>query len=225
MAVRIINHGLDGKFQRSSTRLQCFNLKLSASPCPELSTTVFRMQNLKRLVLSNIPTASWRVDVLCHILKHSTGLLHVELSYLNGVQNRWSLERISMGYNQLGGVPLPLETLILGQGVELRRPVLSHAIGANGSIQAGYLALLVDLTRLQELRFTATPRTAWGSFDSAFFPSMNQLHLHASIRYGNHVDAFFAIPKCRDFLRQVHLCVGGTFFQHYDHFKGMIFLP
>lgn len=219
----IINNGFNGRSQRSSTKLQCLVLNLSPTPCRELSASVFQKQCLKSLCLAKIPTESWTVSSLCLILKESPELRYLKLSYLNGAEHQWRLEAICKQYSQLGGIPLKLEIMILGGGVNLKLPerALSSIPGGDPSAQAFYLALLTDPTCLQEMKIIATGATALGTFDSSFFPNLNLFRLRASIRHEQTIRNFFAKPKTRDFLRQVHFQVGGSLFRNYRNFKGM----
>ena len=201
-------------------------MSLSATPCRELSASVFQAQSLKCLCLTNIPTASWRVDLLCQILKESPGIRYLELSYLNGLEHQWSLEEICKRYQQLGGAPVELEVLILGRGVDLRLPaqVLSAAAasGMGRSAKAFYLSLLTDPACVREMRITAANNLAWSTFDASFFPNMEDLYLSAPVQFRAHVLYFLLAHETRDLLRQVHFHIDGSFFWNYANFKGML---
>lgn len=156
--------------------------------------------------------------MLCGILKESPALRYLKLSYLHGEENQWSLEEICKQYSQLGGAPLQLEILMLRKGVYLKLPEQVNGLGA--SAQASYLALLTDPTYIQEMGIIATRDTAWDTFDSAFFPSMNRFRLSASIRNEDVVGNFLKMCKARDFLSQVHLEVDGALFRNFENFRG-----
>lgn len=190
---------------------------LDATPCRELSSSIFQGHSLKSLCLNNIPTGSWRVGSLCQILVDSPELRYLKLSYLNGAEHQWTLEEICKQYKQLGGAPLKLEVVLLGWGINLKLP----ATGGAGSAQADYLSLLTDPDCVRDMRIVAGSQTAWETFDSSFFPNMNRFKLSASTRFELAVRNFFAMPKTRNFLRQVHFHVQGSLFKKYG-FRGML---
>lgn len=223
-AVLIINNGFDGKFEQPSTKLQSLTLNLSTTPSRELSVSILQQQRLKCLCLTNIPTQHWRMKLLCQILKASPGLRYLELSYLNGTEHQWALEEICKRYKQLGGAPLELEVLILGQGVDLRLParVLSSATGIDRSAKASYLSLLTDPAFLREIRITSANELAWATFDASFFPKMEELYLCVPVELRLPFYYFLMTQEIPDFLRQVHFHVDGTYFETYDNFEGML---
>lgn len=160
--------------------------------------------------------------MLCQILKESPGLRCLELSYHNGSWGPSWLEQICTKYHQLGCIPLGLETVVLGRGVYLRLPeeAFSPVTGIDGSAKAPYLSLLTDPARVREMRITANKGTAWATFDTSFFSNMDRFFLFSYSRFERSILRFFAMPKGRDFLCQVHLHVEGSLFKRRSYFGG-----
>lgn len=217
----ILNNGLDGRFQKSTNKLQSLALNLTYTPSREISPSIFPDQNLKHLCMNG----PWKEDMLCEILKESPGLRYLELSYHSGSWERSRLEQVCTKYHQLGGIPLGLEIVVLGRGLYLRLPeeAFSPVTGIDGSAKASYLSLLTDPARVREMRITATKGIAWATFDTSFFPNMDRLFLFSYARFERSVLRFFAMPKGRDFLRQVHLHVDGGLFKRHSYLGGRFY--
>ncbi|KAL1879863.1 hypothetical protein Daus18300_001702 [Diaporthe australafricana] len=221
-AILVVNNGLDDKSKLSSHCLQSLTLSLGAFPCRELSTSIFQEQCLQLLCLTKIPTGTWSKDTLCQILKASPSLKYLELSYSKASEHQWGLQSICEKYEKLGGQPLALDVLILGKGVVLKLPTQNPSSNEDVDVQASYLALLANPTRLKEISIVAAQGLAWDTFDPSFLPEVTDFHLIASMNSGGGawVKTFFSKAGARSFLAQVHLHVEGDVFD-YPHFRGM----
>ncbi|KAK2613946.1 hypothetical protein N8I77_000812 [Diaporthe amygdali] len=159
-------------------------------------------------------------------IDESPELRCLNLSYLHTTSHTWKLERICKLYRQLGGIPLNLEILILGEGVYLDLPEqeLSSDTGMDLLSSASYLSFLINPACIQEMGVIVTSTLALGTFDSSFLPNIKEFRLSSSDLEPDlqSMDNFFERVNARDFFSRVHLHVDGWYFTEYPEFKNMI---
>lgn len=145
-----------------------------------------RFFNLQSLVLREMDHLRYRGQLtgIARILVNSPHLRLLALShreFWGGLENY--LERVCDKFEALGGTPLNLVSIELGNGFEMNPP--RHSRTGKHTATATYLNKMANTRHLKSLSFDGqiNMQVAWGTFTAEMFPNLEFLTLSSEGRF------------------------------------------